>query len=234
MNLPSRKWICSLNGFKIPPDRQKPWGTAHAVLAARDAVKEPFAVINADDFYGKDAFQKANEFLVKEASPEKYAIIGYELVKTLSEHGSVSRGVCKVDEKGFLVAINERTKIGRVDGKIAYEENDQKVYVSEDTKVSMNFWCFDPSIFAFTEKVFHQFLKEHGDNPKSEFFIPIVADQYIKEGKGTVRLIPTSSQWFGVTYKEDAPGVKKSLMKLVEKKEYPERLWAADQSPFTI
>ena len=207
------------------PEENKPWGTAHAVLCAKDAVKEPFAVINADDFYGQDAFQKAYDFLVKECNEELYSIIGYELIKTLSEHGSVSRGVCKVDETGILVAIHERTKIYREKGKIIYEEKDQKTELPPDTKVSMNFWCFDPSVFAFSEKMFHDFLKNNITNPKSEFFIPIVADQFIKEGLGAIKVIPTSAQWFGVTYKEDAPGVKKSLLDLIGKGEYPERLW---------
>ncbi len=214
-----------INGFDVPADRVKPWGTAHAVVCARDAVKEPFAVINADDFYGRDAFQKANDFLLKECSEKLYSIIGYELAKTLSEHGSVSRGVCKVDENGMLIAINERTKIYRENGDIVYEEGDVKVKLSTDTKVSMNFWCFDPSIFPLTEKMFHQFLKDNITNPKSEFFIPIVADQFIDRKLGEIKVIPTSSQWFGVTYKEDAPGVIKSLRELVDRGEYPERLW---------
>jgi choline kinase len=215
-----------MNGYEQPPDRVKPWGTAHAVLCAGEAVNEPFAVINADDFYGKDAFQKAHDFLTTECSEELYSIIGYELVKTLSEHGSVSRGVCKVDETGMLVAINERTKIYRENGKITYEENEQKTILPADTKVSMNFWCFDPSVFAFSEKMFHNFLENNIANPKSEFFIPIVGDEYIKEGLGVIKVIPTSAQWFGVTYKEDAPGVRKSLLDLVSKGEYPERLWS--------
>jgi NDP-sugar pyrophosphorylase family protein len=215
-----------MNGYQLPSDRVKPWGTAHAVLCAGEAVNEPFAVINADDFYGQDAFQKAYDFLVNECSEELYSIIGYELIKTLSEHGSVSRGVCKVDELGILVAINERTNIYRENGKITYEEKDQKTVLPPDTKVSMNFWCFDPSVFAFSEKMFHDFLKNNITNPKSEFFIPIVGDEYIKEGLGTIKVIPTSAQWFGVTYKEDAPGVKKSLQDLVGKGEYPGILWS--------
>lgn len=214
-----------LNGFELPESRTKPWGTAHAVLCAKDAVKEPFAVINADDFYGSVAFRKACEFLVKECSEKLYAIIGYELVKTLSEHGSVSRGVCKTDGAGFLAAIHERTNIYREEGRIVYEENNQQQELSPDTEVSMNFWCFDPAVFKLSEKMFHTFLEKNRDNPKSEFFIPIVADHFINDGLGKIKVIPTSSQWFGVTYKEDAPGVEKSLHALIEKGEYPQRLW---------
>jgi NDP-sugar pyrophosphorylase family protein len=213
------------DGSKAPPERTKPWGTAHAVLTASPAVNEPFAVINADDFYGRDAFLKANDFLKTQCSPELYSLIGYELEKTLSEYGFVSRGVCQVDENNFLVAINERTKIYRENGKVVYEEKEIKMPVEPGTKVSMNFWCFHQSVFEFSQKAFLDFLKENSADPKAEFFIPIVADKYIRAGKGKIKVIPTSSQWFGVTYKEDAPQVRKSLFQLIEKGEYPERLW---------
>lgn len=211
--------------YEVPSGRTKPWGTAHAVLCARDAVKEPFAVINADDFYGRDAFKKAHDFLMKECSEKLACNIGYELSKTLSEHGTVSRGVCEVDTEGFLIAINERTKIYKEDSKIVYEENGVKHEVPDSLKASMNFWCFDNSIFRLTERMFHDFLKNNINNPKSEFFIPIIGDQMIKSGSGKIKVIPTSSQWFGVTYKEDAPGVEKSLQDLIASGEYPERLW---------
>ncbi len=214
-----------MNGYEVPQDRLKPWGTAHAVLCANDAVNEPFAVINADDFYGRDAFEKAFQFMVNECNPKLYSIIGYDLVKTLSEHGSVSRGVCEVDEKGFLTAINERTNLYKEDDRIVYEENGEKHELPADSKVSMNFWCFDPSVFQLGEKMFHNFLKDNLSNPKAEFFIPIVGDQFIRNGSGNIKVIPTASSWFGVTYKEDAPGVEKSLMNLVKNGEYPERLW---------
>lgn len=215
-----------MNGFSVPAGRTKPWGTAHAVLCAKDAVKEPFAVINADDFYGRDAFKKAHDFLVNHCSDKLFCIIGYELIKTLSEHGSVSRGVCEVDEDGFLIAINERTNIYRENGKIVYEEKETKQEVSSAAKVSMNFWCFNESVFKITEKMFHDFLEKNMENLKSEFFIPIIGDQFIKKGLGKIKVIPTSSQWFGVTYKEDAPGVEKSLDVLIKKGEYPEKLWS--------
>jgi len=211
---------------EVPAERTKPWGTAHAVLCCKDQVKEPFAVINADDFYGRDAFQKAYDFLTKEVSAQQQAIIGYELKRTLSENGSVSRGVCEVDEKGNLVSTAARTKIYRnEEGKITYEDEAGLHEVSEDSKVSMNFWGFSPEIFPVTEKMFHEFIKENIHNPKAEFFIPIVADKYIKSGQGVIKVIPTSSNWFGVTYKEDAPSVQASLDKLVHGGEYPQSLW---------
>lgn len=214
------------NGYTAPAERTKPWGTAHAVMCAKNSVHEPFAVINADDFYGRDAFIKAKEFLVKECNERLYSIIGYDLINTLSEHGSVSRGVCEVDKENFLVAINERTKIFPEKGKIVYEDIDGRHEVPTDLKVSLNFWCFHPSVFPFSEKVFLDFLKANSSNPKSEFFIPIVADEFIKKNLGQIKVIPTSAQWFGVTYKEDAPAVEKSLRQLVNQKEYPERLWS--------
>ena len=212
-------------GFTIPTERSKPWGTAHAVLCAKDVVNEPFAVINADDFYGRNAFEKAFEFLTNECDEKTYSLIGYELNKTLSEHGTVSRGVCDVDDKGNLVSITERTKIYKEGNEIVFEENGEKKKVSFDSKVSMNFWCFHSSVFDLTEKLFHQFLTDHINEPKSEFFIPIVADHFIKEKEGVIKVISTSSQWFGVTYKEDAPVVAKSLNQLIDKGDYPQSLW---------
>ena len=214
-------------GFDIPKERTKPWGTAHAVLCAREVIKEPFAVINADDFYGRDAFEKAAKFLTTEVSPDKYCIIGYELAKTLSENGTVSRGVCDVNEKNELIGINERTKIYRENGKIVYEESDGKHQVAEDTKVSMNFWGFDTTVFPFIDKLFKEFLKEKISDPKAEFFIPIIGDAFIKSG-GSIKIISTSAQWFGVTYKEDAPTVKKDIENLVAAGEYPPALWKQD------
>ena len=214
-------------GFNIPAERTKPWGTAHAVLCAKSAVREPFAVINADDFYGKDSFEKSFTFLTSQCNEHLYSIIGYELAKTLSENGSVSRGVCVVDGESNLVSIHERTKIYRDEmGRITYEEGAQKFEVPYDSKVSMNFWCFDPSVFLFIEKIFAEFLSKQGSDPKAEFFIPIIGDRFIKEKKGNIRIIPTSAQWFGVTYKEDAPEVQKSLNALIEAGEYPSNLWS--------
>ena len=216
-----------LNGVEIPSDRTKPWGTAHAVLCAKDAVNEPFAVINADDFYGRDAFEKAYAFLTTEVSDRKHAIIGYDLLKTLSEHGTVNRGVCEVDANGNLVSIAERLNISMKDGQIVCDDNQLPRTLPLDSSVSMNFWCFHPSIFSISQKMFDEFVKENAQNPKAEFFIPIVADDFTKSGKGVIPVIPTTSQWFGVTYKEDAPSVQASLDALVDAGEYPENLWKA-------
>jgi choline kinase len=215
-----------VDGAEVPADRTKPWGTAHAVLCAKDAIKEPFAVINADDFYGRDAFEKAAKFLTSEVREDLYSIIGYDLAKTLSENGTVSRGVCQVDGHNYLVGIAERTKVYREGDKIVYEENDQKNELPADSKVSMNFWCFHPSVFAITEKLFKEFLANNAANPKAEFFIPIIGDHLVKTGIGKILVIPTGAQWFGVTYKEDAPQVQGSLEHLVHQGEYPARLWS--------
>ena len=212
---------------QIPEERKKPWGTAHAVLCCKGIVNEPFAVINADDFYGRDGFVKAFDFLTTEASDTNYAIIGYELKKTLSDNGSVSRGVCKLDENGNLVDINERTKIYRNDkGVITYEDGDTLHEVSEDASVSMNFFAFTPNFIAQSENYFGEFLDREMANPKGEFFIPLVVDKIVKNKDGNVKVIPTSAQWFGVTYKEDAPEVKASVDALVADKQYPTNLWA--------
>jgi choline kinase len=205
--------------------RSKPWGTAHAVLCAKEVINEPFAVINADDFYGRDAFEKAAAFLTNEVSPKKYCIIGYQLSKTLSENGTVSRGVCDVDANGNLVNIAERTKIFPEGDKIYYIENQMQVPVPANTPVSMNFWGFDTNVFDFIQKLFIKFLKENVENPKAEFFIPIIGDAFIHEDKGEIKVIPTAAQWFGVTYKEDADAVKKDIHQLIDNGEYPQNLY---------
>jgi NDP-sugar pyrophosphorylase family protein len=209
----------------IPAERKKPWGTAHAILCAHGAVSGPFAVINADDFYGTDAFIKANNFLVAECDENTYGIVAYNLNNTLSEHGSVSRGVIEVGLNNELLAVNERLKIYRDNGQIINEDGDVKTPIPEDAKASMNFWCFHPSIFPYIREEFANFLGRSINDPKSEFLIPFVADQFIKSGRGEIKVIPTSAPWFGVTYKEDAPVVQRSLDKLIEEKSYPPRLW---------
>jgi NDP-sugar pyrophosphorylase family protein len=215
-----------VGNYTVPADRTKPWGTAHAILCAKNAINEPFAVINADDFYGTDAFAKMAAFLNNDCKPDVYSVVGYELGKTISEHGSVSRGVCEVNAAGNLAAINERTKIYKEGDQIVYEEADgSKHPLPADTPVSMNFWGFHPSVFDLSQGLFSEFLDKNGSNPKSEFFIPIVADEFIRRGKGEVKVLPTSAKWFGVTYKEDAPGVQASLSALVANGEYPDNLW---------
>lgn len=212
--------------YAMPAERKKPWGTSHAILCAQNAVDEPFAVINADDFYGKDAFQKAADFLNNDCNEKTYAIVGYQLANTLSENGSVSRGVCEVDAAGNLKGINERLKIYREGGTMVYEEGEgSKTALAEDTKASMNFWCFHPSLFKFLEEEFKTFLQQQGTDPKAEFLIPLTADKMMKQGLIQIKVLPTSAQWFGVTYKEDAPVVTASIKKLVDEKAYPASLW---------
>lgn len=210
----------------IPESRTKPWGTGHAILCAKDAINEPFAVINADDFYGQDAFVKAADFLKNGCNEKTYAIVGYQLDKTLSENGTVSRGVCKTDAESKLVAINERTKIYRdTNGSVVYEDETGVNEVPANSPVSMNFWCLHPSVFDLAAKMFSEFPKNNMDNIKAEFFIPLLGDEFVNVEGGTIKVIPTSAQWFGVTYKEDAPVVKASLNGLIETGEYPSALW---------
>ena len=210
---------------EVPTERTKPWGTGHAILCASEFINEPFAVINADDYYGTNAFQKAADFLVGQCNENKYAIIGYQLDKTLSDHGTVSRGVCEVDEKNILLSISERTKIYKSAGKVFYEDGDQVNEVSPESRVSMNFWCFHQSVFSLTASLFKQFVAQHSQNIKSEFFIPLIADAFIQEHPNMIEVIPTSSKWFGVTYKEDAEGVKQSIDQLINGGVYPSKLW---------
>lgn len=212
---------------KLPASRQKPWGTAHAVLCAKDVIEEPFAVINADDFYGREVFDQMHTFLTEECGKTRYSVIGYELGKTLSEHGTVSRGVCTLDEIGNLDTITERTKIARnEDGKPVYTDEEGNAHImAEKTPVSMNFWGFDPEIFSLSEEMFATFVEERGSDPKAEFLIPTVVDYFIANRQGTVKVIPTPAQWFGVTYQEDAPVVRNKLQELVQQGVYPEKLW---------
>ncbi|MDB5195788.1 MAG: nucleotidyltransferase [Flaviaesturariibacter sp.] len=214
-----------LNGYQKPAERTKPWGTSHAILCAKDAVQGPFAVINADDFYGTDSFAKAADFLNNECKPNVFALVGYELSNTLSKHGSVSRGVIDV-ENGNMKDVNERLKIYRENGKMVAEEPDgSKLPLPEDSKASMNFWCFHPSLFPFLEEEFKKFLEKSGQELKAEFLIPYTADQFVKTGRGVIKVIPTNAQWFGVTYKEDAPIVTESIAKVVSDGAYPSQLW---------
>jgi NDP-sugar pyrophosphorylase family protein len=201
-------------------------GYAHAVLAARNQVHEPFCVINADDFYGFDAFDKMAKFLNTEVADDKYAIIGYQIDKTLSDYGTVSRGVCAVDADGNMTEVNERTEVYfKEDGSVAYKDATGEHGLSNDTRVSMNFWGFTPAVFKQSEELFKKFVEANKTNPKSEFFIPLVADDLIKSGTASFKVIPTANKWFGVTYKEDKPIVQKSISELVENGTYPSNLW---------
>lgn len=208
-------------------ERAKPWGTAHAVLSARNQVHEPFCVINADDFYGYDSFEKMAKFLTTEVTDDTYSLIGYQIDRTLSDYGTVSRGVCKVDDNGNMVEINERTEVYfKADGSVAYKDAAGEHDLSSDTRVSMNFWGFTPAVFKQSEQMFRDFVAANAENPKSEFFIPIVADNLIKSGEASFKVIPTASKWFGVTYKEDKPIVQKCISDLVANGTYPANLWA--------
>jgi hypothetical protein len=188
-------------------------------------VNEPFAVINEDDYYGKEAFQQAYQFLTNDCNDKTYCILGYELANTLSENGTVSRGVCSVDGHNTLTQINERTKIYRKEGQIVFEEEGVETPLKEDTRVSMNFMCFAPNFIDLCEQEFNSFLDKQGMELKSEFYIPYVTGQFSTLGLGDVKVIPTNAKWFGVIYKEDAPWVKASIDALVNANVYPAKLW---------
>jgi UTP-glucose-1-phosphate uridylyltransferase len=215
-------------GLTLPEGRVKPWGTAHAVLMARDAVKEPFAVINADDFYGRGSYQILHDFLVRttEEVPGQYCMVGFELQKTVSEHGSVSRGLCQVDDHGFLEGMVERTKVYLKEGSIVYEEGDgiPKPLDPMDT-VSMNLFGFTPDFFAHIEERFRIFARENLENIKAELYIPLVVDHLIKSDSARMSVLQTPESWFGVTYQEDKPKVLSAIRQLVDSGLYPRSLW---------
>lgn len=216
-------------GFVCPAGREKPWGTNHAVLMGAKVIKEPFAVINADDFYGRHSFQVLADALAKaEGTQGKYCMVGYYLGNTLSESGTVSRGVCSVDEHRKLKTVVERKDIERgEDGRIVFKEGGRKTQLEDNTLVSMNMWGFTPDYFLHSEKAFVDFLKENINSPKGEFYIPSVVNDLITTSKATCEVLETSSQWFGVTYPEDRPVVVANLKKLVEAGEYPANLFAS-------
>ncbi len=210
--------------YKVPVARAKPWGTAHATRAARGIVKEPFAVINADDFYGRDAFAKLGAFLMA-AKPMEFAMVGYRLDLTLSENGSVARGICKVSADGSLEGVTEMTKLVKAgDTAENLEDPASPVKVPLDARVSMNLWGFTPELFDELERRFPLWLAENGAKEKSEWYIPFVVDELVKEGRATCRVLPTDSSWFGVTYREDKPYVTAEIAKLVSAGEYPGNL----------
>ena len=214
-------------GFTYNPERTKPWGTNHAVLMGKGVILEPFAVINADDFYGKDAFEVMAEFLRGVVGKQnEYCMVGYRVGNTLSESGSVSRGVCVVDEKGNLTNVVERTSIERKGDDIIYiDENGNEVAISENTPVSMNMWGFTPDYFDYSLEDFKKFLTEYGQELKSEFFIPLVVNNLIVAGKATCKVLDSSAKWFGVTYAEDRPEVVAKIQALIEGGVYPAKLY---------
>ena len=215
-------------GTTYTPERVKPWGTAHAVLMAADTIKEPFAVINGDDFYGADAFRTMGAFLssITDMNANTYSMVGYPLANTLSEYGTVARGVCEVDSKGFLTGVVERTSIQRIDGIIKYKDDNEAMHsVPDSSAVSMNFWGFTPSFFTELRAMFAAFVRENGMNPKSEFFIPLVANKMVNDGSATIKVLDTNAEWFGVTYKEDRPWVVARFEELAKQKVYPSPLF---------
>lgn len=215
-------------GFTAPAERTKPWGTNHAVLMGKDVIKEPFAVINADDFYGRDAFAVMGKWLseLPEGSTGKYSMVGFRICNTLSENGSVARGVCSKNEQEQLTGVVERTEIMRVDGNICFKnEEGGWTAVGEQTPVSMNFWGFTPDYFKYSEEQFVDFLKENADKPKAEYFIPLVVDNLINSGAATCEVLDTTAKWFGVTYAADRPATVEKIQSLVEAGEYPNKLF---------
>jgi len=212
-------------GFSLPEGREKPWGTGHAILMAKKVINEPFAIVNADDFYGRGAYKQVFDFVTESTDNTEYAMVGYALNNTLSEHGTVSRGVCEADENGKLINIVERTKIGYEGDKIFYYEEDSKTELTGNEAVSMNFWAFKPEYFQHLETAFVEFLKEKGTEMKSEFYFNAVVDGMIKKGEASTKVIRTDAKWFGVTYKEDKPLVQDKLDQLIQDDVYPERLW---------
>lgn len=214
-------------GLSFNPDRVKPWGTGHAVLMAKEVIKENFAVINADDFYGREAYQTlADYFKTEDRSDSDYCMVGYELKNTLSENGYVSRGQCKSDDNQFLFDVIERTHIERKENTIVFQdENEKAIELKEDTLVSMNFWGFTPSYFDFLNEKFSRFIPQNTNNLKAEFYIPSVVNDLIEEKRARVKVLHSDASWFGVTYKEDKAGVMENIQNLVASGKYPKKLW---------
>ena len=214
-------------GFSVPEGRTKPWGTAHAVMCAVNELDAPFAVINADDFYGREAFEAMAKFLQEPRAESEHAMVGYLLKNTLTENGSVSRGQCSVDENGFLTGVVERTAIERKGDKVCYTENGCDVEVSEDTVVSMNMWGFRESLKERFTKDFVKFLQETmPQNPmKAEYFLPLIPNAMIADGSGTVKVLTSEARWYGMTYQEDLPGVLSAIGTMKDAGVYPEYLW---------
>jgi dTDP-glucose pyrophosphorylase len=211
----------------VNPERTKPWGTGHALLMAKDAVQENFAIINGDDFYGKEAFQVMAESLMKkDKNSYNFNTMAYLLKNTVSDHGYVSRGECSVNDEGYLVDVTERTHIEKIDGKLVRKDDDGKlVPIDENTVVSMNFWGFTPKCFEFGYQLFEKFLEDNKENIKAEFYLPSIVNEILKSGKANVEVLKSDAKWFGVTYKEDKPIVQKAIEQLKANGVYPKNLW---------
>ena len=217
------------DGITFPPKRVKPWGTAHAVWVTADAVNEPFLVINADDFYGRDSYMMMAEYLTRESTVNntKYCMIGYQLKHTLSDFGTVSRGICMADDRSFLQAVVERSEIWKKDGRIFYKNDEDKdIPLTGDELVSMNIWGFTPEIFKSLNEHFTDFIKINAGNIRSELFIPTVINDIVRNGKGSVKILPATDRWFGVTYREDKSAAIQHIRDLIKRGLYPDNLWA--------
>jgi UTP-glucose-1-phosphate uridylyltransferase len=207
-------------------DRTKPWGTAHAVLVAKDAIKEPFAVINADDYYGKDAYRIMADWLNLHCRSDLGAMMGYRLANTLSDHGFVSRGVCAVDDQGYLLRIDERTQVQWQESDVIYMEGDKAFQVDPESAVSMNFWGFHPDIFPALQASFLRFITANAGQPKAEFFIPLIVQEGMDASNMAVQVLPCPDKWIGVTYREDKPVVQAAFAEMTARGIYPSPLWS--------
>lgn len=214
-------------GIDVPKDRVKPWGTGHAVLMAKNVINEPFVVINADDFYGKGAFKVVAHYIKNQENniSGKYCMAGYLLKNTLSDHGTVSRGVCEVNDQNELINITERTKIGWKDRRIVADNEGEDIVLDGNEIVSMNFWGFTPDVFPELESEFKKFIQNNINNIKAEYYIPSIVSHQIEGGNATVKVLKATSRWFGVTYKEDKPVVIEKIKELTKIGEYPQKLW---------
>jgi len=227
MALTYQEMESGLGDFPLPPDRERPWGTGHAVLVSRDAIAGPFAVVNADDFYGRRSLQMMADFLQGPLGPNDYAMVGYTLKNTLSEHGTVARGVAECDRDLYLRRIVERTKIEKNGDRIRYFDADGTAHpLTGDEPVSMNLWGFQPSIFARIQAQFAQFLRERGHEQKAELYIPSVVDDLVTAGEATVKVLPSAETWFGVTYRADKALAGACIRELIDAGLYPEKLWS--------
>ena len=215
-------------GFSIPEGRTKPWGTAHAVLCAKDQITTPFAVINADDFYGRTAFETIHDFLSAGHAADEHAMVGYRVENTLTENGSVARGICEVDEKGYLRGVTERTHLEPREGGAAFtEDGEHFTFVPAGTIVSMNLWGFQPAILSEIENRFAPYLRENlpMNTLKCEYFLPLIPNALIHEGKASVKVLSTHEKWYGVTYHDDMPKLQAAIARMKTEGVYPDELW---------
>ncbi len=214
-----------IEGIDNLPERKKPWGTGHAVMVAKHLINEPFAVINADDFYGSDAFKTISAYLQNGISDSENAMVGYILKNTLSDHGFVSRGICETDDNNYLHTITERTNIERINGTVVFKDDEgNQTPLDENSHVSMNFWGFMPNFFDEAETQFREFVQSNFENEKAEFYIPSIVSKMMEQKELKIKVLESTAQWMGVTYKEDKPVVEEKISRLVEAGSYPEKL----------